>query len=89
LTNHAGFSMMRVPADAVVDILIFRDTAGATSFEFSAPNPIDGVCDSSGLTPEEQYNFGSYTDPSGSDDFGTFVAPIGQADFGEYDAPAS
>lgn len=89
LTNHAGFSIQRVPVDAVVDILIFRDTSGATSFEFSAANPIDGVCQGSGLTPEEQYNFGTYADPYGSDDFGTHIAPIGQADFGEYDAPAS
>lgn len=89
LTAHTGYTFNRVPADAVVDILIFRDTNGATSFEFSAPNPIDGVCGSSGLTPEEQYNFGSYADPYGSDDFGTHTAPIGQADFGEYDAPAS
>jgi hypothetical protein len=42
-----GFSFQRVPNNAVVEMCIRRDSAGATSYEFSAPNRIDGACPSS------------------------------------------
>jgi len=88
LSNHTGYSFQRVPANAVVQISIRRDSAGKTSFEFQAPNVIDGACQPVGLV-ESAFDYGSYDSPANAADYGTFGAPIGQADFGEYDAPAS
>jgi hypothetical protein len=88
LSNHAGYSFQRVPANAVVQIAIRRDSTGATSFEFQAPNVIDGQCQPQGLI-ESAFDYGSYASPANAADYGTYLASIGQADFGEYDAPAS
>jgi hypothetical protein len=40
----AGFTFVAVPNGAVVEMSIVRDSAGVSSFQFSAPNPITGAC---------------------------------------------
>ena len=90
LTAHSGYTFQRVPADTVVQLSIRRNAAGVTSFEFEAPNRIDGACSGSGLVENFAYAFGTFPSPSAvALDFGTFLSPINQADMGVFDAPPS
>ena len=54
----AGFSFVAVPNGAVVEMSIVRDSAGLTSFQFSAPNPITGACPAN--EPPQTIDGGSY-----------------------------
>lgn len=84
LTNHAGYTYRRVPAGVVVQLTIRRDDAGKTSFEFSAPNLVDGSCTPQGLV-DFGFDYGSYSSPQNAMDYGEYGAPIQQADYGGYD----
>ncbi len=51
LNQAEGFFIKPVPTGTPVEMIMRRATDGAVSFEFIAPNPIDGVCPS-GLVQE-------------------------------------
>ena len=51
LVNADGYALKMIPTGTIVIMYMRRAVNGAVSFEFSAPNPIDGVCPS-GLVQE-------------------------------------
>lgn len=83
LVSHAGFTYRRVPANAVVPLTIRRDDKGKTSFEFAAPNLVDGSCTPQGFV-DFGFDYGSYLLPQNAMDYGQYDAPIHQADYGGY-----
>lgn len=46
LVNADGYAVKMIPTGTIVIMYMRRAVNGAVSFEFSAPNPIDGVCPS-------------------------------------------
>jgi hypothetical protein len=88
LTDHEGFELKPVPEGAVVHLLMVRDVAGVLKLEFSAANPIDGICPEPPQPVTNAYDYGTFLEPDPAAiayDGETFAAPNETIlDFGEF-----